>query len=265
MVEIEGTYRIAYDDHRTLADYLLYRRHLFAYEEVFSRLCENAVVADVGCGYGYALELLGRKAGEIYAIDAADTALQNLPDLPKVKKIKAFADSIPLDSESVDCVIAFQLLEHLQPESVVATLKEFLRILRAGGHIYATTPNAKWRLFSGQKPWNPYHTKEYTADELNRLCGDVLPNGWQLKSVVGRGEAQQIEIARAAPNPMKHFGPSLRGYVLKAWQYIGPTQVARWRKRGRMTVDAEHLNKDWFELSSDPAEGLDLWLEVNKS
>ena len=264
MVDIETTYRIASEGHRSLADYLLFRRHLFAYEEVFSRLSNEVVVADVGCGYGYGLEMLGNKAKKIYAVDAADTALKKLPVLPKVETIKAFADSIPLDSQSVDCVIAFQLLEHLPPDSVASTLNEFLRILRAGGGVYATTPNARWRLFAGQNPWNPYHTKEYTADDLKRLCQASLSCDWQLKSVVGRDGAQEIERARVAPDPMKHFGRGLRGYGLKAWQRFGPAQVARWKKRGQAAVEAKRLNTDWFELSNDPMEGLDLWLEVKK-
>lgn len=264
-MEIETTYRIAREGHRTLTDYLLFRRHLFAYEQVYSRLSHDCVVADVGCGYGYALEMLGYKARKIYAVDAADTALENLPALPKVEKVKAFADSMPLDSDSVDCVIAFQLLEHLAPDNVVSTLNEFLRILRPGGSIFATTPNARWRLFTGQTPWNPYHTKEYTAEQLERVCQASLSCEWRLKSVVGREGAQEIEIARVAPNPLKHFGRGPKGYAVKAWQRFGPAQRHLWKKRGQAPVATKHQNLDWFELSDDPSEGLDLWLEINKS
>jgi len=265
MPEIESTHRVAAESHRNLAEYLLFRRHRFAYDEVFSRLALGTVVADVGCGYGYALEMLARKARQVYAIDAAETALRSLPDLPNVGKIRAFADAIPLESESVDCVVAFQLIEHLPADRLAPTLHEFIRILRPGGRVFVTTPNARWRLFPGQQPWNPFHVLEYTAGDLARLCRASLGHDWRLRSVVGRAGAQAIEIARVAPNRAQHRPRSLRRRLAKLWTYYGPARVASWRKRGRAAVVDAHRDMDWFEFSDDPEEGLDLWLEVRKS
>jgi SAM-dependent methyltransferase len=264
MPEIESTHRVAPESHRNLAEYLLFRRHRFAYDEAFSRLPVDAVVADVGCGYGYALEMLAGKARQVYAIDAAETALRCLPDLPNVQKVRAFADAIPLESESVDCVVAFQLLEHLPAGRVAPALHEFLRILRPGGRVLATTPNARWRLFPGQRPWNPYHVLEYTAEDLAGLCRASFGHDWRLRSVVGRSGAQAIEIARVAPNRMQHHPRGLRRRLSKLWTYYGPARVAQWRKRGTVAVADAHRGMDWFEFSDDPAKGLDLWLEIRK-
>jgi SAM-dependent methyltransferase len=265
MSEIESTYRIAGEGHKTLSDYLLFRRHLFAYETVCESIPKGQVVADVGCGYGYALEMLLDRADKVYAIDAADTALNALPDLPHTEKIKAYANAIPLADNTVDCLIAFQLLEHLPVDTVTGTLSEFMRIVRPGGKIFATTPNARWRLFPGQTPWNPYHTSEYNAADLRRICeGTLNGHSWQLKSVCGVAEAQQIERARVAPDPFKHYGRGMRGYVLKAWQRFGPARIGVWRRRGRSAIQDRERLRSWFELSNDPDLGLDLWLEVTK-
>jgi ubiquinone/menaquinone biosynthesis C-methylase UbiE len=264
MVDIETTFRIEGKNHSTLAQYLLYRRHLFAYEEACRQLPKGSVVADVGCGFGYALQMLLEKSEQVYAIDAADTALDALPDLPGVKKIKSLADAIPLDSQSVDCVIAFQLLEHLPMDSVGKTLKEFVRLLRPGGRIYATTPNSKWRLYPGQKPWNPYHCAEYSAESLGRVCSAALSSNWRLRSVKGIGIAQDIELARVSPDPVRHLGPGFRSYLMKAWQYYGTPKVVAWRKLGNRPVEQADRQQLWFELCDDPSQGLDLWLEINK-
>ncbi len=265
MAEIETTYRIAGEGHQTLSDYLLYRRHLYAYEQAIKRLPPQCVVADIGCGYGYALKMLSEKASKVYAIDAADTALDSLPELPNLEKIKAYADSIPLPNESVDFIIAFQLLEHLPPQTAGTTLSEFLRTLRPSGTIVATTPNSRWRLFEGQPPWNPYHTMEYSSAGLEALCKQVVPNQFKVKSVVGLGIAQPIEIARVSPSPLSFYGKNLKSYAQRLWQYYGPKQVARWRRIGRKPVQPQQRSSDWFTLSDDASAGLDLWLEVNKS
>jgi SAM-dependent methyltransferase len=266
MAQIETTYRIAADAHANLAEYLLYRRHAFAYEEVCRRLPEGALVADVGCGYGYALEMLLAKASRVYAIDAADTALNNLPDFPQVEKIKAFSHSIPLPDESVDCVIAFQLLEHVPPTDIGPTFQEFFRITRPGGRIFATTPNPRWRLFPGQAPWNPYHEKEYWPDEIAALCRQhVHHHPYHLQSVVGCDGAHNIELARVAPDPLKHFGRNPSGYVRKLWQHFGPSRIRHWRAVGQRPVASAHLDRRWFRISEDHAAGLDFWIEIEKT
>jgi ubiquinone/menaquinone biosynthesis C-methylase UbiE len=265
MPQIETTFRIAADAHENVAAYLLYRRHLFAYEEACRRISPGSVVADVGCGYGYALEMLLTKAARVLAIDAADTALNNLPDLPNVEKIKAYANSIPLPDESIDCVVAFQLLEHVPPADVRSTLNELLRITRSGGHIYATTPNARWRLYRGQRPWNPYHEKEYWPEEIEALCRREIRHAYKLQSVVGTESAQKIELARVAPDPLVHFGRNLGGYARKIWQRFGPPRLGHWKACGKRSISEDDLKRAWFRLSADHAEGLDFWLEIHKA
>ena len=264
MPDLESTYRMAGSDRRHLVQYLLYRRHRFAYEEVSRRLQSGAVVADVGCGFGYALEILLRKARRIYALDAARTALRRLPALPHVRKLLATASDIPLADASVDCVTAFQLIEHLTPDQTAAAFREFVRVLRPGGRVYATTPNARWRLFPGQRPVNPYHHLEYRVEDVERLCR-AASHPCEVRSVTGLHGAQEIERARVAPDPVAHFGPGLQQYVAKLWQRYGPPQGAAWRRRGATPVTPGHEATEWFTLSDDPAAGVDFWIEIAKS
>lgn len=69
-------------------------------------------------------------------------------------------DIIPMDDETVDCIMATELLEHCpQPEAV---MKEMLRVLKPGGMVFLTVPFL-WNLHLV-----PYDEYRYTPFSLNR-------------------------------------------------------------------------------------------------
>ena len=94
------------------------------------------------------------------------------------------------DDDFADVIVCTEVLEHLSdpPEGVqdsfqqtglVAMLKECHRILKPGGCLFATTPNAAsvWHLESvldGTPPWYYHlHVREYTIPELSGLLGSL--------------------------------------------------------------------------------------------
>lgn len=70
----------------------------------------------------------------------------------------------PLDfpDGSFDCVISFQVIEHIRRDGDFVC--EIARVLRPGGRFIVTTPNAPMSLTR-----NPWHVREYTAEELRKL------------------------------------------------------------------------------------------------
>ena len=68
-----------------------------------------------------------------------------------------------IEDNSFDTVISFQVIEHIQDDTQY--ISEIERILRPGGVALITTPNIKMTLTR-----NPWHVREYTSEELNRLC-----------------------------------------------------------------------------------------------
>ncbi|HMJ13369.1 MAG TPA: class I SAM-dependent methyltransferase [Polyangiaceae bacterium] len=90
-------------------------------------------------------------------------------------------DPFPLADAQFDLVIAAEILEHLI-FSPTHFLYEIHRVLKPGGHLVLTTPNAvqlryllKW--ISGRSVWDQYsgygvygrHQREYTAREIEEL------------------------------------------------------------------------------------------------
>ena len=69
---------------------------------------------------------------------------------------------IGFDSNSFDYVVAFQVIEHIEEDMQFA--REVARVLRPEGKFIVTTPNAPMSLTR-----NPWHVREYNADELRNL------------------------------------------------------------------------------------------------
>ena len=69
---------------------------------------------------------------------------------------------LPFADGSFDFVISFQVIEHIRRD--VDFVREVHRVLRPGGQFIVTTPNAPMSLTR-----NPWHVREYTADELRDL------------------------------------------------------------------------------------------------
>jgi SAM-dependent methyltransferase len=104
----------------------------------------------------------------------------------------------PLADESFDAVLLTEVLEHLR-EYPLRTLEEARRILRPGGVLVVTTPNAAYirnrvRLALGRSVYTPMvdwlyglpharHAREYTVGELELL---VRQAGLEPVRVIGR-------------------------------------------------------------------------------
>ena len=91
-------------------------------------------------------------------------------------------DHFPYDDASFDCVLFCEIVEHLlmSPDRAMA---EIARVLRPGGFVIISTPNAVrltnlyfiargWSIWDGYSPNGPYgrHNREYTLSEVAALA-----------------------------------------------------------------------------------------------
>ena len=111
------------------------------YEDlVASRLVENTVVLDVGCGRGGVLERLHARVRFAAGADPDPRSLRE-HRTPVLALTAGLAERLPFASCTFDVVICSWVLEHLrQPESAV---EEFARILRPQGSFVFLTPNSR--------------------------------------------------------------------------------------------------------------------------
>ena len=101
-------------------------------------------------------------AAERIAGDVLEIGTPELLELPNVEFRQAEVPPLDFPKQSFDCVISFQVIEHIQRDGDF--VREIARVLRPGGRFIVTTPNAPMSLTR-----NPWHVREYTAEGLRKL------------------------------------------------------------------------------------------------
>jgi SAM-dependent methyltransferase len=137
-------------------------RYRFALPYVGSRR-----VLDVACGSGYGLPILESRAGAVVGVDIDGATLREARAslLPRTTSLVAASGCrLPFADGSFDVVTSFETLEHL--ESRRSFLEELRRVLRPGGLLILSTPNANVTEPVDGRPKNPHHFHEYRPSEL---------------------------------------------------------------------------------------------------
>jgi ubiquinone/menaquinone biosynthesis C-methylase UbiE len=124
------------DSRRNQADQHDWLIHLL--DEIKNKLKQNDNgradnFIDIGAGTGFLALQASRIFSQVHAADISKEMLGLIRD-PKIHKILAPADRIPLADSSMDCVGAFATLHHLFDPSFL--FNEAKRLLRSGGILY---------------------------------------------------------------------------------------------------------------------------------
>jgi len=182
-------------------DMALKRRARLIIENIYPSSGDNLL--DVGCGDGYYLHLvssLGIKNITLTGIDFDEKAIKTAKKNLANKKIQYYKVDLmkrsKLRSNSYDKVIMSEVAEHLPND--VKGLKEIYRVMKKGGTLALTVPNARYPLF-----WDPInriledifdthvssgfwagiwnqHQRLYTTDEIKRV---VEKAGFTVKNI----------------------------------------------------------------------------------
>lgn len=135
---------------------------------------ENKSVLDIACGTGYGVGLLRTKAKFVTGLDVDNDAI-------KEAKTECGDDGavvlgnglgLPFDDDTFEIITSFETLEHLHERQ--AFLSELYRVLRVGGTLFLSTPNANYSQPVNGKPSNPFHIHEYAPDELRSELGNLF-------------------------------------------------------------------------------------------
>jgi 2-polyprenyl-3-methyl-5-hydroxy-6-metoxy-1,4-benzoquinol methylase len=164
-------------------------RHLAAYRFAAGHAAGKTVL-DAGCGEGYGAAMLAETARQVTGIDRAEAvAVARARHVhPRLTYREQDLEVLASLGERFELVVSFQVIEHLPDPA------RFLQALAActapGGLLVVTTPN---RLMSVSE--NPYHLREWTAEELRALAAPILP-GVVVQGVHGSPRVVAYERAR---------------------------------------------------------------------
>jgi len=180
----------------TRDDYLMYLRHVFAYEFAGTALAGSRSVLDLGCGEGYGTARLAKNVGQIVGLDVERSVIERAGRKYGAANCRFECYDglrLPFADQAFDGVVSFQVLEHVP--HAAQYVAEAARVLRASGRLILTTPNRANRLRPGARPWNRFHVHEYGAAELRELLGRSFQEV-QVEGVAARGEVHEIEMTR---------------------------------------------------------------------
>lgn len=197
-IELEPTGERVIEDayHRSPGAYVIYVMHAASY--AFAEpLCAGHRVLDLGCGSGYGACRIAGVASSVVGVDVAQDAVAFARDRYRRSNLSFMAiepdGPLPFDAGQFDVVLSFQVIEHVG--NVRGYLEEARRVLRPGGIMVIITPDRKHRLLPGQRPWNRWHLREYSAAGLVREVSPVF----ELDAILRMGAARpvaRIELAR---------------------------------------------------------------------
>lgn len=163
-----------------------HEEHLSRYYFI-KNLVQGKKVLDIACGTGFGTELLiNSGANCVYAADVADEAIEFCTN--RLKKFKDRTDvchkqdgtKMDYPDNTFDMVVSFETIEHIAAYDLF--LKEISRVLKPGGVLVLSTPNALVTKPINGVPQNPFHVHEFTPEELNKL----LSGFFEIKLAAGQ-------------------------------------------------------------------------------
>lgn len=142
------------------ADNFVFQRSLFAYQQAAELISGN--VLEIGTGTGYGVSTIAPKATEFWTIDKHPVYIDynTHTNTRFICKEVPWMEGIP--DAYFDYVISFQVIEHIDNDTLF--LSEIRRVLKPGGSLIISTPNARRSLTR-----NPWHIREYSFREFRML------------------------------------------------------------------------------------------------
>uniref|UniRef100_UPI0040570CAF class I SAM-dependent methyltransferase n=1 Tax=Alistipes sp. TaxID=1872444 RepID=UPI0040570CAF len=140
------------------SDNYVFQRSVLAYHRA-AELVEGDML-ETGTGSGYGVEVIAPKATRYISID------KELPAVPlQLENVEYYDMEVPpigFENCSFYSVVSYQVIEHIEED--INFVREVARVLRPNGKFVVSTPNAPMSLTR-----NPWHVREYNADELRNL------------------------------------------------------------------------------------------------
>lgn len=141
-------------------------------KEITQEIKPNRLL-DAGCGSSPNINFVS--ARKKIGIDINEKALEYMRSHSDAKFVSGSVTKIPFATNSFDCILCIEVLEHLYPDDVNKAISEISRVLVSGGYAIIATPNyasLSWNLL--EKTQKLLQPKEWTSDHHTQLNQRLL-------------------------------------------------------------------------------------------
>jgi len=160
----------------------------------------NLRILDAGCGTGFNLGYYARDTRDVYGFDIAAPALRHVRKRGYPKIAQASITDIPFRSDSFDIVFSLDVVTQTPYETHDASLREFYRVLKPGGHVFIRVPAFMWLWSSHDEELQVRY--RYKRDELAKRMTDLgfvvqwtsYANGFLFPVILARRFLKRIGI-----------------------------------------------------------------------
>lgn len=208
---------------REVSDNFVYQRSMLAYVEA-AKLVEGRVL-EIGTGTGYGVDIIAPNVEHFVTLDKYRS--EELGALPaNVEFIEAKVPPLPFADDSFDCVVSFQVIEHIKRDR--AFVEEVRRVLKPGGRFIVSTPNRPMSLTR-----NPWHVREYNAKQFGELLASF--SKVEARGVAGNERVwAYYEKNRESVNRIMRFDILRMQWWLPRWLLQLPYDVMNRLNRRRL-------------------------------
>lgn len=151
--------------------------HVHRYNEVIPFISKDDKILDLACGTGFGSNILAQHTNAV--VTGGDIAADAVKECaaawsrPNLQFMMMDGTALPFTDNYFDKIVSFETIEHTT--KYVEMLAEFHRVLKPGGIAFISTPNFPVNS-PGGKVVNPYHTQEFTYDELKGILEKQFPS-----------------------------------------------------------------------------------------
>ena len=159
-----------------IQDQKLETEHLQRYMST-RNLIRGLAVLDLACGEGYGSALLADTAKSVVGMDIDQETVDHANQKYRKTNLsfrQGDAANIPLEDHSVDAVVSFETIEHIDETLQNQFLQEIDRVLKQDGLLIMSTPNKA--VYSDRYHYfNEFHIHEFYHDEFQKFLKRYFP------------------------------------------------------------------------------------------
>lgn len=181
--------------------------HIQRYMSI-TKLVKGKLIVDAACGSGYGSHVLAEQASYVFGVDLSRDAVDFAKDNFKknnLKYIQGSIDNLPFSDGTVEVLVSFETIEHVDGALQEKFLSEIKRVLKSDGLLIISSPDKK--NYSERLNYkNKFHVKEFYRGEFKDFLSsyfnfvDLCDQYVVLSYILAHRSSESLEVLKDDKN-----------------------------------------------------------------